>query len=45
MINEAFFSKFVVENIEYDDDKVLILLKPNKPDVKCTCCGTHNKSS
>lgn len=41
MINEAFFSKFIVENIEYDDDKVLILLKPNKQSAKCTCCGTN----
>jgi transposase len=39
MINKAFFSKFTVENIEYNEDSVLIILKPNNLGSKCTCCG------
>ncbi|MEQ8199524.1 MAG: ISL3 family transposase [Clostridiaceae bacterium] len=39
MINEAFYSNFTIGNIEYDENKVLITLKSNTTEAKCTCCG------
>lgn len=39
MINEIFFDKFKIENIEHDKNKVLIILKSTALAAKCTCCG------
>ncbi|GKU27236.1 hypothetical protein CFOLD11_40630 [Clostridium folliculivorans] len=39
MINEIFFDKFKVDNIEHDENKVLIILKSTNLATKCTCCG------
>lgn len=38
MINEAFFNDFLVENLEFDEDKVLITLNPTNNESKCPCC-------
>lgn len=40
MVNEIFFGNFKIDNIEYDENKVFIILKSNTLDGKCTCCGT-----
>lgn len=39
MINEAFFNKFTVEDINYNENRVLIILKAKDLHAKCTCCG------
>lgn len=42
MINEAFFNNFVVENIEYDNIHVGIILKSKLSSSKCPCCGKES---
>lgn len=38
MINEIFFDNFEIKNIEYDENKVSIILKSTSLTAKCTCC-------
>jgi Transposase and inactivated derivatives len=42
MINKIFFSNFQIQNIEYDENKVHIILKSNTLSTKCTCCQYEN---
>ncbi|SHJ83764.1 zinc-finger of transposase IS204/IS1001/IS1096/IS1165 [Clostridium cavendishii DSM 21758] len=39
MINEAFLSNFTVEKLEVNEERVLIILKLNNFEAKCTWCG------
>lgn len=39
MINEILFGNFKIENIEYNQNNVCIILKSNTLDGKCNCCG------
>ena len=42
MINEAFFNNFIVENMNYDDRCVEIILKSKLTSSNCHCCGQES---
>lgn len=42
MINEAFFNNFIVENMEYDDRRIVIILKSKLSSSNCPCCGQES---
>lgn len=42
MINEAFFNNFIVENMEYDDRRVVTILKSKLSSSNCPCCGQES---
>lgn len=42
MINETFFSSFLVENLEYCDNSIFIILKSKIKSSKCPYCGKES---